>query len=235
MRAILTILAMFALSAPALAADGEALDLRDGPGGEGRLLDEAWIMRCPEGERLVGLRLRADERIVGAEAICADPAGRAPHVWTLPPGGRTASEAANDRGDGHILHASSRGIARFQGSKALVISVPRRPDPRPAERPAGFRPEPSDLVCPAGRVVTALRTAQAAQGGGLSGVQIVCGGGDGDPLPVGAPLGARGPLVQQVQCGGASANPHDGTAADALLGSGFDGRLQSLGLTCAAR
>lgn len=234
MRVVLAIIAMLGFAANAVAAEGEALDLRDGPGADARLVGEAWIMRCPDSERLVGLRLRSELRIVGVEAICAAPGGGPPHVWTRPPGALSAAGSGENRSAGRLLNARSGGVARFQGSTALLISVPRRPDPHVPARPAGFRAEAGDLICPSGKVVTALRTAQAADGDGLTGVQIVCGGDVAAPLAVGPALGERGPLVQQVQCGGANTNPHDGAAADALLGSGFDGRLQSLGLTCAA-
>ena len=266
MRGLFTFIAIAAVwitSAGALT--GEAVPLRDGPGGEGRDLAPVWVMRCDPAARLVGVRIREDRQIISLEAICAVlrfSEGRtrwvtAPVVVAPPPPPPTPVRVVKrtERQEGTVLRASSSGISRFRGSKALIISV-GLPDPRPEDqvedpsidfRDTGAR---RDLLCSAGQYVAGLKTGseQGRRSERLSALQLIC----ADGSPRGRHLVGEWPVEQVqpkarkqrksrqaplksslVECGSVHANPHDGAAVQALFGTVDDGRVQTVGISCA--
>jgi hypothetical protein len=260
---VLAVVAAALAGAPALAAGGEAVEMRDGPGAKARDLEPFWIMRCAHGTRLVGLRVHADRSIAGVEAICAGLVRDGdtiawlskPRLWLAPPIPPPPPRPAPPppRSEGTVLRAESGTVMRYRGSRALVISVPRAKEPPPGPKGPYLLPfratrKTTDLVCPNGRYVAGLRAGSVRRD--LTAVQILCGDGSAAaPLAVGdwpapaKPAAAgkkkrnkRAPVFteQRVQCAGVSANPLDGTAADAVFGTIADGRIQSLGLTCAS-
>ncbi|BCW89325.1 hypothetical protein sos41_24830 [Alphaproteobacteria bacterium SO-S41] len=259
-RLAFALLVALAGLAPAAATGGEAVEMRDGPGKNARDLEPFWMMRCANGTRLVGLRVHADRRIAGVEAICAGLARRdgavawlaKPRVWMAPamPPPPAPPPPPPPRAEGTVLRAESGTVMRYRGSRALVISVPRAPEPPPRtdsgerdERPRYLLPfvdtrSSRDLLCPSGEFVQGLRT--GSQGDELAAIQIMCGdGGAGASRAVGAwpevkPGKKKGTAlkVERIQCGRAGANPLDGTAADAVFGTVNGGRVQSLGITC---
>ena len=255
MRAAALIFVLLIAAPVALAAGGEAVEMRDGPGKDARKLEPFWIMRCSNDARLVGLRVHADRSIAGVEALCAtfsaDGPGiqwlSKPRLWVAPaiaPPPKPVVKIVAPRSEGTILRAESGTVMRYRGSRAEVISVPRVVAP-PPEEPAEPRRyllsfaetrDTQDLVCPTGQFVQGLRTGAGERG--LDALQLICGdGGAGTAHVVGAwprPQKGRRLSVQRVQCAGASSNPLDGKAADAVFGTIEDRRILSLGLTCAA-
>ncbi len=234
------------LSGNAAAAEGRAIPMTDGPSGSGRFLGDAWSMRCGGDARLVGVTLYADSRVVvGVEALCVHLAleggavvwADAPEVARVrapvrPPEPKT-TPPADEAVDGNILRVRSGEVSRFRGSRAMVISVSRQPDTPPASAKvsmrAGSRSE--ELRCPDGAYVRGLRT--GVRRGAVVGVQLICERAGRSEL-VGADVLAGGDVsVARTECGGGRLNPHDGAAGQALIGTVENGRLLSLGISCA--
>ncbi len=119
------------VAGPARAVTSEAVQIDAGPGG--RQLDPVWVMKCPDAERLVGIRLHRDGQIAGVRAFCArvrlDDSGT---HWLgsaalLPepkpaPQPRVETVTRVVRGEGTILRASSGGVTRERASRALIIT-----------------------------------------------------------------------------------------------------------------
>ncbi len=246
------------LAGTGLAADARAIRLTDGPDGSGRPLGAAWSMACPPQTRLAGMRLHEDgTAIIGVESLCVRLTregaltawvGR-PAVAELPepqmearPVVEAAAAPAESPAESHLLRVRSDSVSRFSGSRAMLITVSREPEPVRAGYGARVSFEPGarqrDLICPDGAYMQGVRTGTAGQRTGLMAVQIICtrdgtrteivgDWGDGARKP-------RTPLTAaRTQCGGGIVNPHDGTAARALIGTAEDGRIVSLGLLCA--
>jgi hypothetical protein len=71
MRELLAAIALsLCFAQPAGAVIGTAVAWRDGPSG-GRFVGPIWMMNCPAGQRLAGVRVHEDKRIAGIQAICA--------------------------------------------------------------------------------------------------------------------------------------------------------------------
>ncbi len=255
--------AVWLAGAASAAVEAEAIPMMDGPNGSGRPLGTAWSMACGSQQRLVGVRIYEDDRVVsGVEALCAtlerDAAGviawaDVPVVAELPermPVRAVAVPAADadERAETNVLRVSSAGTRRFKGSRAMLITVAPQPEVNwtheAAER-VTLRTgrKGRDVVCAAGQFVQGLRTGtEAGRRGGLVAVQVLCGIGNGRVEAVGAWAEAAKPkknkkvraiVAMRTQCGGGVANPHDGAAAKALIGTAEDGRVVSLGVTCA--
>ncbi|MFT3808477.1 MAG: hypothetical protein QM698_01020 [Micropepsaceae bacterium] len=201
--------------------------------------------------------------IAGVEALCAALEWRPGRViaWASGPAVAelpermplrpvvVAAEGTDDLTARTVLRASSREVRRQSGSRAVLIQVaPAAPEPVWTQEPGrrvtlATGRKGRELVCPEGTYVQGLRTgSEAGRRGGLVAVQIVCGSGNGRVETVGVwadprkskknkPL--RPVVAMRTQCGGGAANPHDGMAAKALIGTAEDGRIVSLGLTCA--
>ncbi|MCC6921145.1 MAG: hypothetical protein IT548_18275 [Alphaproteobacteria bacterium] len=209
MRILFAVVALLTLVAgPARAVTSEAVQIDAGPGG--RQLDPVWLMKCPDAERLVGIRLHDDGRIAGVRAICArvklDDSGAhwlgtagllAEPAPAPPPKMETVTRVV--RGEGTVLRASSSGVTRERTSRALIIEIKRpvqeqvRADGEAAPSPVTrveLRDAPArdDLVCPADHVVVGLRTGARSEGrvSRLAAVQLICGDGLGRTL---APIG----------------------------------------------
>ncbi len=247
------------LAGRALAAEAEAIPMTDGPNGSGRSLGAAWSMACPAQARLVGIRLYEDGKaVVGVEALCARlrrVAGAivwidAPMVAEPPAPGPSLAVAPSDaegggaaRTRGHVLRASSDGVSRFEGSRAVLITVPRASEPARRAGVGGERitlrtgRQAREIVCPDGGFVQGLRTGTATgRRGGVVSVQLICThGGERSELvgPSAKPQRKATVVTGRTQCEGGNANPHDGTAGRALIGTAESGRIVSLGLVCA--
>jgi len=209
MRLLLVVVAAVMLVAgPARAVTSEAVQIDAGPGG--RQLDPVWVMKCPDAERLVGIRLHRDGQIAGVRAFCArvrlDDSGT---HWLgsaalLPepkpaPQPRVETVTRVVRGEGTILRASSGGVTRERASRALIITI-RQPADAVAESDAAAASPPvtqvqlrdaqgtDDVVCPKDHVVVGLRTGSRADGRvtRLAAMQLICGDGLGRTL---SPLG----------------------------------------------
>lgn len=238
----------------AAAAEGRAIPMTDGPGGSGRFLGDAWSMRCDGARRLAGVRLHEDRRgvVVGVEALCVRlEAAEGAIVWAEAPVAAEAREparktrrtkteaarveAADEGADGHILRVRSGETARFRGSRAMVISVPRPAEPPAPSREVSMRKgvRSTELRCPEGGYVQGLRT--GVDRGAVVGVQLLCARG-GRSEPVGGDVlkgASKRAVATRTECGGGRLNPHDGAAGQALIGTVENGRLLSLGLSCA--
>lgn len=198
--AVVALLAIVALM-PARATVSETVELDAGPGGN--KLSPVWMMRCPSGERLVGLRVNDDGRIAGVRALCArvriDDSGArwlsSPALLPEPPPPEpprmeTVRRVIDVASEGTVLHASSEGVTRQRTSRALIITIKRPVKPAPDEVQPSPRVEfrktaqSSDLICPTDHVVMGLRTGTEEQrrGSVLRAVQIVCGDGLGRAL-----------------------------------------------------
>lgn len=261
MRLAALTLALLLTAPAAFALGGEAVEMRDGPGEDARALEPFWIMRCSNATRLVGLRVYADGRVTGVEALCAgltrDPKTAhiawlaKPRPWiapAIPPPPKPVVRIVRPRSEGTILRAESGTVMRYKGSRAEVISVPRAPETPPLAdtdggalvgHPAYLLPfakagKGEDLVCPKDQFVLGLRTATLKAE--LTAVQLICGDGSASSgETIGDwPAASKGQVVAvaRVQCGNVAANPLDGAFADAVFGTLDGGRIQSLGLTC---
>lgn len=255
-------LAAFWLAGPALAAEAEAIPMTDGPYGSGRSLGSAWSMSCAPQQRLVGINLYRDgHAIAGVEALCAPLAhGAGGTVWTsdpvvaempaLPPPRLTpiADEDVDAEARRNVLRVSSSGSGRRHGSRAVLITVPRDPEPawtlEAPERISLRTGRHGEAIrCPDGAYVQGLRTGiEAGRRGKLVAVQLLCTRGNGRVEIVGDwPKDSKrkknkwvaAVLASRTQCGGGSANPHDGAAGRALIGTAENGRVVSLGVSCA--
>ena len=192
-------------------------------GGEG-----VWNGACPAGQWLGGLKLRGDERLTVIAPLCVSAdRGASGYAWASEP---AATEIAQpeplpepaDETKENVLRASSHDLARFRGSRALLIVKGRRlaPDDRLA---AG---EARDMLCPRDSFVTGIRTPLE---GDLS-VGLVCGQPGRRPR---TSVGYAGP-GQRTDCERASGNPYAGDVADGIYGALESGLVISLGLTCDA-
>ncbi len=257
---------MLALAGPAQAAEAAAIPMRDAAGAAGRPLGDAWAMPCPPQTRLVGVRLHEDGgAVVGVEALCARLSRHeGGFVWAEPPAiakapemrSRKAARAAaaaptpEARSEGNVLRARSDGVSRFNGSRAVLITVPRGDAPAARRESAGrvflkTGRKGREVVCPEGSYVQGVRTGTAAgRRGGVRAVQLICAQGNGRTETVGAwpqPEKAKRKKAKaaatltpsRTMCGGGSVNPHDGKAGRALIGAVENGRIVSLGLICA--
>ncbi len=197
------------LAGPARAVTSEAVQIDAGPGG--RQLDPVWVMKCPEAERLVGIRVHKDGQIAGVRAICTRVRldDRGAHWLSSPtllpeprpvPQPRMETVTRVVRGEGTILRANSGGVTRERASRALIITI-RQPaeaaevDTGEATAPPISQlelrdaPAADDIVCPTDHVVVGLRTGSRAEGRvtRLAAMQVICGDGLGRTL---APAGA---------------------------------------------
>lgn len=251
------------LAGAALAADAEAIPMTDGPHGSGRPLGDAWSMACAPQQRLVGVKVYEDGRsIVGIEALCVELAhaggvtvwASAPVIAEMPeaPPPRpvaVADEEADARARTNILRVSS-GTRRSSGSRALLITIPRQPEAAASwamETPERITLKTGrhgqEIRCGDGAYVQGLRTGvEAGRRGRLVAVQLLCTRGNGRIETIGdwprREKSKKNGYLKEIsaartQCGGGIANPHDGAAARALIGMAEDGRVVSLGVTCA--
>lgn len=231
----------FALTAAAVAGV-RPVPMTDGPNGTGRALDGAWSASCAASERVVGVRLREDgEKLRGIEPLCVrlgsgfswvkEPA--APRVLAV-------AEAPDDGVEGNVLRVTSGEISQFRGSRAVLISVPRRSETRRVEGDMRIDGKARDVACPSGTYVDGLRIG-SGRGGRLAALELICAGATGHSFVVAlsAPKKTRknkaveAVSVSLIQCGRGRVNPHDGQAARALIGSSEGARVLSLGLVCA--
>jgi hypothetical protein len=260
---ITSVLAAVWLTGAALAAEAEVIPMTDGPHGSGRSLGDAWSMGCAPQQRLAGVKVYEDGRsIVGIEALCVTLAnGLGGTVWASVPvvaampevsvlrAVMVADEQVDEVARTNVLRVSS-GTRRSRGSGALLITIPRQ-----TEVPAAWAmdvPERmtlmtgrhgQEILCKAGAYVQGLRTGiEAGRRGRLMAVQVLCTRGNGRIEAVGdwptekktkKNKDVRALVAARTQCGGGVANPHDGAAAKALIGTAEDGRVVSLGVTCA--
>lgn len=255
--------AVWLAGAASAAVEAEAIAMMDGPNGSGRSLGSAWSMACGPQQRLVGVRIYEDGRVVtGIEALCAtlEQGAAGAVVWKGLPAVPELPErmplqavvvpveGADERAETNVLRVSSSGTKRFKGSRAMLITVPSQPAASwtqvPAERVTlNTGRTGRDVVCAEGQFVKGLRTGtEAGRRGGLVAVQLLCGTGNGRVELVGSWVetkksnknrAVRAIVAMRTQCGGGVANPHDGAAAKALIGTAEDGRVVSLGVTCA--
>lgn len=179
----------------------------------------------------------------GAAAVAVLPKRLPPRPVVIP------ADGADELASRNILRVSSREVRRQSGSRAVLIQVAPQPEEavwshQPAERVTlKTGRNGREIMCPAGAFVQGLRTGtEAGRRGGLVALQVLCGNGSGRVEAVGVWASGKKsrknkpvrPLVaMRTQCGGGAANPHDGAAAKALIGAAEDGRVVSLGLTCA--
>lgn len=236
-----------ALAGTGEAAEARAIQMMDGPGGSGRSLGAAWSMACPAQARLAGVRLHEDgTAIVGIEALCVRLtrtgastawAGR-PAIAELPTAAPLpVAEADETPSESHVLRVRSEGVSRFSGSRARLITISREPEPILATQGARISFEAGggtrDVVCPEGAYVQGVRTGTGTgRRSGLMAVQLICTR-DGARSEIVGAWGPAGLAAARTQCGGEIANPHDGAAGRALIGTVEDGRIVSLGLLCA--
>ncbi len=132
MRSLLALAAAcYALSGSSLAITGEAIALRDGPSG-GRFIGPIWIMSCPAGQKMVGVRIHEDKRIAGIEAICTktsapDDAPKwidDPRIAAQPKVRRHRSEVAYVDDEGQVLSAAGDEPGELRdGSAQRVVIV----------------------------------------------------------------------------------------------------------------
>ncbi len=266
MRLFAVLAAGLMLAGASRAGSGEAMRMWDGPGETARLLWPGWIMRCPVGESVVGLRLFEDDGATEAvAALCAVIVIQSGvSVWETAPSdwdslekearayraSRAIKPGSAPKSDGGIMHADSGKlttdmasgsvpVSRISTSSALIISIARPPESyassgtgRESARVWLNDAGPSrTLLCPRGSYVTGIKSAVRRDERGLGGVQIICGQGAAQQV-IGAAMKQKAADIQQVRCSTGTANPLDGAAADALIGTALYGRVQSLGLTC---
>jgi len=256
--------------------------LTSGPGADGQSLGTAAIMRCERGERIAGFRLRrAGGVIASIDAICVRVAARKGEgVWLSRP--RLWSAALKDDLAARLAAAATlpqtppapeKPVRKKKNkSKAKLIIVDEAGAKKPGRKGKTTQPEIeepvvpplvgigheggtaiSDLICPSGGFVRAIRTISAGgRGGILTGLQIQCGFGllpraewIGDALPAVRAVqtgkkrkgqktrAARPATVQTVSCSARSADLYDGFAAEALAGVLVPAGILSLGLDCA--
>lgn len=258
-RLSVTFTAAALLAGAASATTSEAIGLRAGPGLEGEAIGPVWMAKCPAAQRLVGLRLIGLEHISGVQPICArlrqDGEGI---VWASvpsipeppppPPPPRIEIREVEDEALGTVLRASSEGVTRLRGSRAIVVTVHDEqtfPMPQPVVTftDGGVV---RDLVCPSKQFVRGLRV--GSEGEGVSALQVLCGDEGGrflsqiGPWSTAKPVrkGKKGqaqkasPLqVQRIECRDVASNPHDGKVASAVFGTVEGARVQTIGMSCA--
>lgn len=192
-----------------------------------------------------GLARGADGLIAwtGAAAVAVLPDRLPPRPVVIP------ADGADELASRNVLRVSSREVRRQSGSRAVLIQVAPAPagpswSHEPAERVTlKTGRNGREVICAGGMFVQGLRTGtEAGRRGGLVAVQLLCGSGNGRVEAVGSWVATKKPkknkavravIAMRTQCGGGVANPHDGAAAKALIGAAEDGRVVSLGLTCA--
>jgi len=234
----------------------------DGPHGSGRSLGSAWSMACGSQQRLVGVKLYEEGRsITGIEALCVELANSPDGtVWAAAPAiaempdlaplrlVAIADEQVDTRAKTNILRVSSSGSRRHRGSRALLITIPHAPEPEwsmevPERITLKTGRHGREISCPEGAFVQGLRTGTSGgKRSRLVALQLLCTRGNGRIETAGywPPVQKSnknkdfyGFVAARTQCSGGVANPHDGAAARALIGMADNGRVVSLGVTCA--
>lgn len=269
--ALLALPALLAHAGTASATTTEAVNLRAGPLEAGEGVGVVWMAKCPAGQRLVGIRQRADEQILSVQAICAPlrtdqnglrwaAAPRVPEPPPPPPKPRIVTRQVEREVQGTVLRADSMGVSRLRGSRAVLITVSEPvtdeqifPMPQPV---VDFRDggRTTDLMCPIKQFVKGLRVGSedGQAGPKVVALQLLCSDTTGRMLAtIGAwpadkpalkarkkdrkrkPAAAPSLRIQRIECSGTASNPHDGAAASTVFGTLDDGRVQTIGLSCA--
>lgn len=197
MRRVLSLAVLaLALGGIAPAVTSEAVNLKAGPLEGGDTLSPVWMAKCPDGQRLAGLRIHRDGVIAGVQAICVRlRSDGARVVWAgtpavapeppKPPPPRVIRREVAREAQGTVLRADSAGVTRRRGSRAMIITieeVEEQPFPTPAPTvDFGTPPEAADFVCPRGQFVKGLRlgSEHGRRGLRLAAVQLLCSDGSG--------------------------------------------------------
>lgn len=106
MRSLIVTAALSAgLAQSALGFTGQAVAWRDAPSG-GRFVGPVWMMSCPAGERLAGIRVHEDKRIAAIQPFCARAAEDG-LKWAEAP--TLAKPPRTKKGKGNVAYVDDEG------------------------------------------------------------------------------------------------------------------------------